>query len=241
MDRTDSDAEGRPPTLQEVREYFPHQRMSTYILVLPEHGVVHVKNPKAGCSTLLAWLDRIHTGELDREFGNIHREHRVPRITKSNRRRVLAMLGGDAYRFAFVRHPATRLESAYRDKVADNPAWRPHLPARLGLDLAPEEQVTFERFVEAVEHQHPVTGMNPHWRPQHINLMHPIVTYDRIGRIESFDADLRRVVAESGLPDVRWTRRNTATHDRPSVYDGRADLRRRVEELYALDMDLYGY
>lgn len=227
--------------IKQLTGYFPEQRLSTYILVLPEHDVVYVKNPKAACSTLTGWLDRIHTGDLDHEFGNVHKEHRVPRIGPRNRREVLEMLSGKAYRFAFVRHPAQRLESAYRDKIVDNTRWRPKVAGALGIDVAPDETVSFERFLGAVERQHPVTGMNPHWRPQHVNLMHPVISYDRVGRIENFDADLRRVTDEAGLPTTPYAVRNSARRRPDSVYAGRPDLLRRVEELYALDMELYGY
>lgn len=228
--------------LGQLQEFFPGQRMSTYLLVLPEHDVVYVKNPKAACSTLTQWLDRIHTGELDHEFGNIHKEHRVPRIRKRNRRLFLDILSGQhGYRFTFVRHPARRLESAYWNKIVHTPKWRAKIPAQLGIEVDPDDTLSFEGFLDAVEQQDPVAGMNPHWRPQHINLMHPVVSYDRVGRIEDFDADLRRVVEEAGLPEVPYSVRNSARHQHDSVYDGRPDLLRRVEELYATDMELYGY
>ncbi len=211
------------------------------ILALPEQRVVYVKNPKAGCSTVTLWLDRIHTGELDHEFGNVHREHRLPRFRDQDRATVLAMLSGEAYRFSFVRHPARRFESAYWDKIVDSPKSRALIPDQLGIDVEPDTTVPFEQFLEIVEQQEPVSGMNAHWRPQHLNLLHPIVSYDRVGRLESFDADLRLVSEESGMPWVPYAVRNPATSKRPSVYDGRPDLRDRVETLFAQDMELYGY
>lgn len=237
-----------PETWQDLQAYFPGSlRIGTFIRPLPDHNVVYVKNPKAGCSTVMVWLDRIHTGEYDHEFTNIHRQHRLPMAWDVGRENVLAMLRGEAYRFTFVRNPMRRFESVYADKLASplvdrTQAFRRRVQLTLGIPEDPHSIPTFEEFLTAVEQQDPITGMDPHWRPQHINLMHPLVSYDRIGRLESFDADMAKVRDESGLPDVPYRTRNASSGGRgASVFDGRADLVTRVEQLYATDMELYGY
>jgi hypothetical protein len=225
-----------------LQDYFPNNRLGTYLRPLPEHGVIYVKNPKAACSTLLLWLDRIHTGDLDFEPANIHKEHRLPTIPQVGRRQTVRMLRGSAYRFTFVRSPLRRLESVYWDKIVRSHKWRRRVQAVLGVADDPSDRVSFEQFVTALEQQDPLTGMDPHWRPQHLNLLHPLVAYDAIGRLETFGDDLLRIKEESGLPDVALPVRNTSRHTTPdSVYDGRPDLRRRVEALYATDLELYGY
>jgi hypothetical protein len=235
----------RPPVgslaRAEVKRFYPHQRPSNFIRPLPDLGLLYVKNPKAGTSTILGWLDRLHTSEPGHEFGNIHKEHRLPTLRELGWETVGEMLAGSAYRFSFVRHPLRRLESVYWDKIVHTPRMRPRFPELLGLP-APTSTLSFEAFLEAVERQDPVTEMNQHWRPQHVNLMHPLVTYDRVGRLESFDADLALIREEAGLPDVPAEVRNTSRRrTTDSVYEGRPDLVRRVEELYALDYELYGY
>jgi hypothetical protein len=231
--------------MAQLREYYPRQRVSTYILPLPEYDVIYVKNPKAGCSTVLDWLDRVHTGEVDRELTNVHKQHRLPRIRQVGRGRVRAMLGGEAYRFSFVRHPLRRLESVYWDKLVHAgraPVYRGEVQQALRVPQDPDAVPTFEEFLSAVEQQHPVREMNPHWRPQHVNLLHPLVSYDRVGRLESFGEDLEQIREEAGLPHVPFRSRNPTRHTTPeSVYDGRPDLVRRVEAVYAQDFELYGY
>jgi hypothetical protein len=225
-----------------MQQYFPHRRIGTYLRPLPEHDVIYVKNPKAGCSTILVWLDRIHTGDYDFEFTNVHREHRLPKLRDVGRHKVQEMLAGSAYRFSFVRNPLRRFESVYWDKMVHDPVWRHNIPTRLGLDVDPDTVISFEQFLAAVEEQDPVSGMDPHWRPQHVNLMNPLVTYDRIGRLETFEEDLLRVREEAGLPRVPLRLRNVSRHEQTeSVYDGRPDLVRRVERIYAVDFELYGY
>ena len=151
------------------------------------------------------------------------------------------MLSGGAYRFSFVRHPLRRFESVYWDKmVTKREHWRPRNPAAFGIE--PGSVVAFEQFLAAVEAQDPVTEMDPHWRPQHINLMHPLVQCDRVGKVETFDQDLERIREEAQLPLVPFDARNPSPRsDRTSVYDGRPDLVRRVERLDAEDYELYGY
>lgn len=227
---------------QAMRRYFRGRNMVRYLRPVPEHGIIYVKNPKAGCSTIMVWLDRLHTGEYDAELSDVHREHRLPTVRDVGRSTVARMLSGTAYRFSFVRHPLRRFESVYWDKIVDNLNWRKNVPAALGLDLDPDATVSFEQFLRIVEQQDPVREMNPHWRPQHINLLHPLITYDHIGRLEDFAADLEHIREAAGLPHVPFEVRNASRHTTAdSVYDGRPDLVRRVEQLYTTDFELYGY
>ena len=142
------------------------------------------------------------------------------------------MLGGAAFRFTFVREPLRRFESAYRDKLVRRapPGVRRCRPI-LGLPQDRTHAISFEQFLTAVEQQDPSrdgpalapaapqpactrwcpTTSSAAWRPS-------IATSHRSGD-------------EAGLPDVPVEPRNVArtTADR-SVYDGRPDLVRRVEQ-----------
>lgn len=174
----------------------------------------------------------------------MHTDNPLPKAGEVGWPRVGGMLGGNAYRFSFVRDPLRRLESAYRDKIlrATRPVWREQVRASLGLPANEDMEIGFEQFVAALEQQDSVSEMDPHWRLQHVNLMHPLIEYDKVGRLESFDEDLAVIRQEAGLPDVPVERRNTrSSEETTSVYDGRADLERRVRDLYAADFELYGY
>ncbi len=84
--------------------------------------------------------------------------------------------------------------------------------------------------------------MDLHWRPQHLNLMHPLVSYDLVGHVETFDRDIATILRQVPLPDVSVESRNVSrSKPRDSVYDGRPDLVRRVQRIYATDFELYGY
>ena len=228
---------------KEMQAFFPHRRIANHIRPLPDEGVVYVKNPKAGCSTILVWLDRIHTGEFDHVFTNVHKQHRLPDVRRSVGRRSCGCCPATAYRFSFVRNPVRRFESVYWDKIVHKRhRWRSGTGGSLAMEVEPGGVVSFEQFLTAVEHQDPLSEMDPHWRPQHINLMHPLVTYDRVGRLEDFDAELEIIREEAGLPQVPHQVRNPSKKKASdSVFANRPDLLRRVEQIYAEDMELYGY
>lgn len=83
--------------------------------------------------------------------------------------------------------------------------------------------------------------MDLHWRPQHLNLMHPLFTFDLLGRLESFDRDHEEIRRRLGLRSTPARSRNVYRAGGPSVYRNRPDLVERVRVLYARDIELYGY
>ena len=232
---------GASVTLDELKRYFPGNRVGGRLMPLPDYRCIYVKNAKAGTSSILLWLHRIHTGDHDFTVRNIHINHGLPRPEELGWDVVARMLSGEAFRFTFVRHPTPRVESAYLDKVVRHPRnhWRAEIRRALGLSKDHDRKLTFDQFVDALETQEPIE-MDPHWRPQYLNLMHPLIEYDLVGRLESFDADLARIRKATNLPDVPFQVRNRTKRD-GSLFEGRPDLRRRVEQVYARDFELYGY
>jgi hypothetical protein len=84
--------------------------------------------------------------------------------------------------------------------------------------------------------------MDPHWRPQHINVMTALIDYDHIGRIETFAGDLEVVRRGAGLPEVPVKARNVArTGGRVDLFADRPDLAERVRAIYAKDYETFGY
>lgn len=232
---------GTPITLDELEQYFPSRNVGSRLMPLPDYGCIYVKNAKAATSSILLWMHRIHTGDYDFTVRNIHRHHALPRIEDLGWNAVIQMLSGEAFRFTFVRHPIPRVESAYLDKIVrqENDRWRRQIRRALGLPEDHDQQLTFDQFVAALEAQEPIR-MNPHWRPQHFNLMHPLIEYDLVGRLETFDADLARIREATGLPDAPVPTRNRTKRD-GSLFDGRPGLLEKVRNIYATDFELYGY
>ena len=83
--------------------------------------------------------------------------------------------------------------------------------------------------------------MDAHWRPQHLNLLHGLVDYDFVGRLENFAADLARVRDLAGMSDAPIEVRNAVARPSDGLVDGRPGLQRRLRDIYARDLELYGY
>jgi hypothetical protein len=226
-----------------VRNYLPKGELARRLHPLPDFGCIYVRNAKAATSTTLLWLHRVQTSDHgfvpDR---NIHKEHKLPRVEDVGWDEVLKMLNGAAFRFAFVRDPIRRLESAYLSKIMRlrrNPG-RAALQEILGLSVDPAEDLTFEQFIAAIEMQDPLL-MNAHWRPQHLNLGHGLIEYDLVGRLETFATDMARIRETTGMADIPLPQRNASKRGATAVMDGRPDLVRKIREIYARDFELYGY
>lgn len=228
-------------TLRALRSYFPDEGIARRLIPMPDYGCIYIKNAKVATSSLLLWLHRIHTGDHEAVVRNIHDNHALPHPRDVGWHRVAKMLSGEAFRFTFVRHPLPRVESAFLDKVVreKRPTWRNMVRKSLGVTDPDDGEVSFEQFVESLEVQDPIR-MDPHWRPQNLNLMHPVLAYDFVGRLETFDADLAKVREATGMPDVPLIVRNKTAHDNSLLRDN-PRLRRRLEVVYSTDMELYRY
>jgi hypothetical protein len=227
-----------------IKTYFPRGALARRVQPLPEYGCIYVRNAKVATGATLLWLHRVHTGDHDfTPKKSIHAENKLPRVEDVGAEKVLRMLNGDAFRFSFVRDPVRRLESAYFSKILRHRGYpgRARLQRILGLPEGPDNELTFEQFVAALEMQDPVR-MDVHWRPQHLNLMHGLVEYDLVGRLETFPADVARIREATGMPDVPIPTWNVSKkRATTSLLDGRPDLLRKVRDIYARDFELYGY
>jgi hypothetical protein len=230
------------PRRKALGQYFPNGKVASRIRALPDQGCVYVLNPKAGTTSLLLWLHWLHTGQHSfQPDSDLRAGIRLPRVGDVGWSKVLRMLDGEAFRFAFVRHPAARVESAYRSKIAGRyrERFRIEVLRTLGLQAGPEHEISFEQFVDSLQAVDPL-DLNLHWRPQHLNLMHPQISFDLVGRIETFDADLKRASDALGVPHLDTGVRNASPRTGP-LLEGRPHLLRKVEEVYARDYELYGY
>jgi hypothetical protein len=230
-------------TQEAIKNYYPQGGFARRLQPLPKCGSIYVRNARVATSSTLLWLHRIHTD--DHGFTpekSIYAEHKLPRVHEVGWDRVLRMLNGEAFRFAFVRDPVRRLESAYLSRIVTRRRYpgRAALQEILGLRVSPDEELTLDQFVAALEMQDP-RRMDAHWRPQHLNLGHGLIEYDLIGRLETLAADVARIRDATGMPDVPIGRRNASNRPAESLLDGRPDLLRKVRDIYTLDFELYGY
>ncbi|MBO0844810.1 MAG: sulfotransferase family 2 domain-containing protein [Nocardioides sp.] len=246
-----------------LQSYWPNSLVDHRVHPLPEYNCIYVRNAKVGTGTTLLWLHRVHTGDFDfSPLRSIHAEHRLPAPQDVGWENVADMLEGEAFRFTFVRDPFRRVESAYRNKVLERSRGRGRrapavtqgrrtrlrriktLQTAIGLRGSGSQDLTFDQYIAALEvlADRNALKMDAHFRPQHLNLMHGLISYDLIGRLETFEADLEKVREATGMPPVPVeVGRNASPDSATSLFDGRPDLLKKVKRIYARDFELYGY
>ena len=161
---------------------------------------IYFEVPKAACSTIKLRLIQnelgrpIHYGDMEQ----VHMRQISPLINPFQTLNFSAFAGmPDIFKFAFVRHPVSRLLSAYRDKVS-----RPSSESqKIYSDLHKQEKqgvVTFEEFIDYIVQRQP-HELNSHWRPQACLLNWPGNKLDFVGKFESFEEDFKKVTRKCKL------------------------------------------
>jgi sulfotransferase famil protein len=224
-------------------------------VVLPELRVLFVPVPKAGCTTVL-WLLAELAGIPTETFAQsplpevspaltVHDmrfwdNHRLDDYEGDERERMLVEEGW--LRFATVRHPATRLWSAWQSKVllreprfvesfGDEP-WFPRIPKE-PADIVED----FRRFVTALADG---TVEDVHWAVQH-DLVRQL-PLSHVGRVERLDdtlALLRDHVSEDRWPVATPHQNRAPLPMPPGAYDDAAAA--ALHERYRADFDEFGY
>lgn len=225
-------------------------------VVLPELQVLFLPIPKAGCTTvlwLLAELARIPLETFARsdlseaspaltvhDMSLWREEHRLASYEGEERERVLTEEGW--FRFSVVRHPGTRVWSAWQSKLllreprfvatfGDEP-WFPRVPER------PAELVEdFRRFVAALPSG---TAEDVHWAVQHDLIGQlPLTHVGRVERLHDSIALLRKHVPEGLWPAEAVRENRSRLPMPPGAYDDASVA--VLHDRYRADFDRYGY
>ena len=242
------------PTTRAKAPFAQHVLQRT--VVLREHRVLFLPNPKAGCTSLLwllAALARIPPATFEHSMGpepspalTVHDMRRWPpacrfsELEPDERDAILA--GGDWLRFSLVRDPADRLWSAWQSKLllreprfvelyGDAP-WFPRVPRHPG-----ELVEDFRAFVAAVGagEAHDV-----HWSVQSSLLERlPLTHVGRVERMTDTLELLRAHAGEAAWPGEQPRENRSPLRLPPGGFDreGLATLR----DVYGADLDRYGY
>lgn len=180
-------------------------------------------------------IDRMLRGHIDdlRSVGSRH----------ATLRRILRKEPGlhDYWTFGFVRNPWTRMVSWWSmieswNKYNGPRSGRDHGDKRLNpFWVAADSYQDFEEFV--------MRGPDEHRRlrtPQIDYLTAKNRQADFIGRTETFNADIRAVLARFDLPLIEPEKHNASRHGGHQAYY--TDVtRKRVGDIFARDIELFGY
>lgn len=204
------------------------------------HGFVYLNNPKVGCSTVKANLWSAVDGCPVKSIRDVHA------IEGSPFEREIATLdwAGGAFVFTFVRNPYARIVSAWRNKAVDRRDGTWESFARRHGHADPTAPIGFDAFVEFIATV-PPEEQDPHWRPQHLNTLHPFVQPNLLADLETMDRQLPQILARlfPGRPAgiASRARHSTGARHGFAVQLGDDGTAKRLRQLYAGDFEAFGY
>jgi hypothetical protein len=217
------------------------------INISTRYRYMYVEVPKAGCTTIKATLQAAE-GRNIREIlpAAIHAKENSPLMSPADSLSTFHDFfhSQTAFRFAFVRHPYSRLLSGYLEKINHRSTvgsgYNAHVHRQLGL---PDDgAVSFEQFVRAV-HKSAPEMLNGHWRPAHLLTAPNVIDYDFIGRFENFSSHLDELAERLGIASqtlsVGLEHATGASGLVRQYYT--PTIQTMVDEVYSGDFEAFGY
>ena len=231
---------------------------------MPRWEAMYVAVNKAACTSLKWLIADLQQESRERFYGSLSSE--VSRTMTIHRRRLwehtpmAADLADDELRaispdhgwfvFAVVRHPTTRLFSAWQSKLllrepswvarCGDADWFPRTP-RSGDDIVDD----FTRFVRAVEREPGLVTANRHFAPQHRLLALQRMRYSRVYRTDEIPQLLEDLAAH--LRTRGWSgealqlpRTNAAPLPPIAGLFG-AEVLAASRSIYGRDFDAFGF
>ncbi|MBT3192313.1 MAG: sulfotransferase family protein [Verrucomicrobia bacterium] len=237
--------------IAQQREGDPNGGLGAWVSLTRKYVCMPI--PKIACTTAKAVLLHLEGAGLpEEEVWRVHEPTRGTHLSDlALSQAVEALASPDWFRFAFVRNPYDRILSAYKSKLG-NPndtqyEWlRAEVRATFGYPdregLPPT--VAFRDFVRYLSGRPEHAWHDGHFNAQTDILAEHLITYDFIGRFESFQADFGKVLTRMGADqeaiDMKKVVRNPSNWTpAPWAYD--PELAETVCELYRSDFERFGY
>ena len=206
--------------------------------------------PKVACTKLKKTLFQLEGHAPPEDISKIHDIGK--RLTHFKTPQAIEILTSpDWFRFCFVRHPHFRLFSAYKSKIGNR--WdtqyeyvreeirNAHNYPRRAQGPAPLP--SFRDFVTYVQNT-PDEHRDAHWQTQTAILMQPTIRYDFIGRLETFERDLRTALKRLGAPPALIAEASDRVNPTTEVHHAWAydrDLAQTAYDVYRDDFEAFGY
>ncbi|XP_077981470.1 carbohydrate sulfotransferase 11-like [Glandiceps talaboti] len=224
-----------------------------YLLVDDEYRILYCPVAKTGTSNwrrVLLVLRHTFQNVIDIGPGVAYR-YRYKSLASYSQKQKLFRLQNYT-KFMFVRHPFTRLLSAFRDKFVETPTEmfrKKYVPiAKKILNLrSPGDNLTFSQFVQYLLKIPPQT-YNRHWRPMHYLCQPCAINYDVIGKFETLNMDTEYTLAKIGAEEIEFPniiphKTNSSSVDAMMEYYSQL-THEEIEKLYKtyqLDFEMFGY
>jgi len=242
------------------RDQLPAEPKRGY--VLPQHKVVYVSTPKAAC-TSMKWVIAALAGEDLQRFGEvvirpgttpaaiIHPRRfwqRTRQLHNLPRKLLTDIDGANGWHiFAIVRHPTSRLWSAWQDKLLLRD---PHMTRKIPESLVPplpqstaDVTEAFQAFVASMADASCEDVMaDPHFLPQHLVLAAERMPYTRIYTTAEMDQamhDLQEWVSANGGGRVPALQSSNDTPLRPLRSMFTDDVLAKIRDVYAVDFQTW--
>jgi len=252
-DRRPKAADLGPVTAAYVRSMgWRSVNMHTHISLVNRY--VYVEVPKAGCGTMKATLGgmeaaRMGPGMAERVQEFPHDRLRATPFVKPFQlppdALEEALTSSEFRRFTVVRHPASRVLSAYLEKIQQGLKQSVDivdaLRERTDRDITAQD-ITLAEFLEVIADQSS-RDQDPHWRRQADHVGLGIVDYDTVVHLEQLDAKwavIAELTSTPGLQEQYFCRNSTGASSKVADYFT-PELLHSVASIYARDFAELAY
>ncbi|XP_071958364.1 carbohydrate sulfotransferase 11-like [Antedon mediterranea] len=209
-------------TMQMCKKYeadIPKMTHLPHLLVDEKYKLVYCQIPKAASTTwsrvflyLKGYVDYPHALALSRRSVNTAWKSKIPQLHKYSPEKQKEIL--ETYtKFMFVRHPFSRLLSAFNDKLKASKNKTTAMQNQVGKriihkfrlksNISETYDIRFEEFFEFVISEMRATD-NAHWRAAHRLCFPCEIHYDIIGKLEDVDNDAKYILKKSGAGHVHF-------------------------------------
>ncbi len=213
-------------------------------LILESHRAVYFEVPKVACTTinflLIRWLIRPHERFSVQQ---VHSDQTLPRQFGR-----LQTPYDQYFKFGFVRHPVSRLQSCFLDKVKSVEFQQSglyedglYMPLKKYGELF-YPGMSFEAFVASVA-QLSDNDADPHFRSQSCFLLNNAgdLELDFVGRFENLAVDLSVVLERFGLKSGEYEIPTINKQAYPPSWELQSDLLSTIHSRYKSDFANFGY